>query len=221
MHRIRGKFTYANVAASLALFLVLAGGSAFAASHLGKESVGAKQLKKEAVTPAKLSKAAKASMTGATGPAGPAGVAGRNGADGQPGAATGADSVPATLPSGQTEKGPLWGEQFNSTVVPAGSLAARILISFPVPLSVAPTPNYVKKGAPTAACPGSVEEPTAAPGQFCVYEFSAPASKFDDFINPAREELSTVSRFGGIVLLKNSVSANVVQAFGSWAVTAP
>jgi hypothetical protein len=41
---------------SLALFLVLAGGSAFAASQLAKNSVGTKQLKKNAVTAAKLKK---------------------------------------------------------------------------------------------------------------------------------------------------------------------
>jgi hypothetical protein len=40
--------------ASLALFLVVAGGSALAAGQLGKNSVGSKQLKKNAVTAAKI-----------------------------------------------------------------------------------------------------------------------------------------------------------------------
>jgi hypothetical protein len=42
--------TYANVISTLCLFLLLSGGAAFAASQLGKNSVGPKQLKKNAVT---------------------------------------------------------------------------------------------------------------------------------------------------------------------------
>jgi Collagen triple helix repeat (20 copies) len=85
MHRIRGKLTYSNVVATLALFLVLAGGTAFAASQLEKESVGSRQLKKEAVTPPKLSQKAKAALTGPAGPAGPAGAKGATGAQGPKG----------------------------------------------------------------------------------------------------------------------------------------
>jgi hypothetical protein len=55
MHRIRKRLTYANVMSSIAVFLVL-GGAAFAASQLGKNSVGTKQLKKNAVNAAKLKK---------------------------------------------------------------------------------------------------------------------------------------------------------------------
>jgi hypothetical protein len=50
--RIPG-LTYANVIATLALFVAL-GGGAIAASTLGKNSVGPKQLKKNAVTTAKI-----------------------------------------------------------------------------------------------------------------------------------------------------------------------
>ncbi|HVO53631.1 MAG TPA: hypothetical protein VMT37_04375 [Solirubrobacterales bacterium] len=53
---------YANVIATLALFLVLAGGTAFAASKLAKGSVGTKQIKANAVTGAKIKKNA---VTGA------------------------------------------------------------------------------------------------------------------------------------------------------------
>jgi hypothetical protein len=52
--KIRSRLTYANVMASLAVFLVLGGGAAFAA--LGKNTVGTKQLKKNAVTTAKIKK---------------------------------------------------------------------------------------------------------------------------------------------------------------------
>ncbi len=79
MHLIRGKLTYSNVVSTLCLVLLLGGGTAYAAGQLGKESVGTKQLKKEAVTPAKLSKASKATLTG------PAGAAGPQGPKGDPG----------------------------------------------------------------------------------------------------------------------------------------
>jgi hypothetical protein len=50
----RKRLTYANVVSSIALFLVVAGGSAFAANQLGKNTVGSKQLKNNAVTSAKI-----------------------------------------------------------------------------------------------------------------------------------------------------------------------
>jgi len=56
MREKRKRFTYANVVATLALFLVVAGGSAFAASKLAKNSVGTNQLKKNSVTTAKIKK---------------------------------------------------------------------------------------------------------------------------------------------------------------------
>ncbi|HJZ36812.1 MAG TPA: hypothetical protein VJ204_11140, partial [Solirubrobacterales bacterium] len=86
MHRVRRQLTYSNVVATTALFLVLAGGSAFAATQiLPKNSVGAGQIKKGAVTPAKLAPAAKTTLTGpkgATGPQGPKGDTGSAGPSG-------------------------------------------------------------------------------------------------------------------------------------------
>jgi hypothetical protein len=68
--RVRGRLTYANVTATLALFVAL-GGTGYAAATLQKNSVGAKQLKNGAVTTSKLhqgavtaSKVAKNSLTG-------------------------------------------------------------------------------------------------------------------------------------------------------------
>jgi hypothetical protein len=93
MKRLHRKLTYANVMSSVAVFLVLAGGTAFAATELlPNNSVGSKQIKKEAVTPAKLSKAAKSTLTGpkgATGPQGPKGDTGPKGDRGETGPSTG------------------------------------------------------------------------------------------------------------------------------------
>jgi cytoskeletal protein RodZ len=62
MKSVRKRLTYANVMSSIAVFLVVAGGSAFAATQLGKNTVGTKQLKNNAVTAAKIKNGA---VTGA------------------------------------------------------------------------------------------------------------------------------------------------------------
>ncbi len=55
---MRKRLTYANVMSTLAVFLVLGGGAAFAAGQLAKNSVGTRQLKPNAVTAAKLKRSA-------------------------------------------------------------------------------------------------------------------------------------------------------------------
>jgi hypothetical protein len=55
--RFRPKLSYANVMATIAVFIAL-GGASYAALKLPKNSVGAKQLKKNAVTTAKIKKEA-------------------------------------------------------------------------------------------------------------------------------------------------------------------
>jgi hypothetical protein len=87
MRSSRPRFTYATVVSTLCLCLLVGGGTAFAATQiLPKNSVGAKQLRKGAVTPAKLSKSAKTTMTGSQGPQGLQGIQGSKGERGEPGA---------------------------------------------------------------------------------------------------------------------------------------
>jgi hypothetical protein len=52
--QIHRRLTYANVMSSIAVFLVLGGATAFAATELVKNSVGTKQLKNNAVNSAKV-----------------------------------------------------------------------------------------------------------------------------------------------------------------------
>jgi hypothetical protein len=54
MQRILGRLTYANVMATIAVFIAL-GGAGYAATRLPKNSVGTKQIKNGAVTGAKIS----------------------------------------------------------------------------------------------------------------------------------------------------------------------
>jgi hypothetical protein len=104
MGRLR-HLSYANVMASIAVFIAL-GGAGYAAVKLPKSSVGARQLKKGAVTPAKLSKASKNTLRGRTGPRGPAGPKGDSGAAGQPGPqGPGAVSFEYEVPTANTFQG--------------------------------------------------------------------------------------------------------------------
>jgi hypothetical protein len=86
MQRLRKKLTYANVISTLCLVLLVGGGSAYAATQLAKNSVGTRQIKREAVTPAKLSKATKAALAGTPGRVGPQGAKGARGEKGEKGA---------------------------------------------------------------------------------------------------------------------------------------
>jgi hypothetical protein len=56
LHQFKKRLTYANVMSSIAVFFVLGGATAFAATQLAKNSVGTKQLKANAVSTAKLKK---------------------------------------------------------------------------------------------------------------------------------------------------------------------
>jgi hypothetical protein len=79
MHQLRKRLTYANVMSSIAVFLVLGGATAFAASQFEKESVGTSALKKEAVNLSKIKQKTKEWLKGATGPKGATGAAGATG----------------------------------------------------------------------------------------------------------------------------------------------
>jgi hypothetical protein len=107
LKKLKAKLTYANVMATVAVFLVVGGGTAFAASQmLPKNSVGTQQIKNAAVTPAKLSARAKAAMTGPAGPKGATGAKGATGPAGAKGATGPAGARGATGPQGpKGEKG--------------------------------------------------------------------------------------------------------------------
>jgi hypothetical protein len=89
--RVRPRLTYANVIASLALFIALGGGS-YAALQVPKGSVGTQQLKRNAVTSPKVKPGSllvsdfRASQRSQLrGPAGPEGLQGPRGATGPEG----------------------------------------------------------------------------------------------------------------------------------------
>lgn len=97
MRRITRRISYANVTASLALFLAL-GGISWAATTLPRDSVGAKQIRIGAVGSSEVKDGAlkpsdfaagalPAGPQGPTGPTGPTGAQGATGPKGEPGTA--------------------------------------------------------------------------------------------------------------------------------------
>ena len=127
MDFLRRHLTYANVVASLALFLAL-GGAAFAATQLPRNSVGTGQLKPEAVTAGKIAKKTRHQLMGATGPQGPratgkTGKAGSKGATGARGATGAKGDIGARGPTGPAgaDAGPaLEVFRISSLTLPAG-----------------------------------------------------------------------------------------------------
>lgn len=108
LRRIRSRLSYANVVATMALFIAL-GGVSYAAVKLPANSVGTTQLKSNAVTGAKVKDR---SLTAADfkgsvqGPAGPAGAQGAPGKDATAaaiadGSLSGAKLVAAAVKAGQ------------------------------------------------------------------------------------------------------------------------
>jgi hypothetical protein len=109
---------------------------------------------------------------GLAGPAGPRGLQGPTGPQGPAGAqgpGSTAGVVSGFLPAGVTLRG-----VFNlDTVATVPDQINGGAISFNVSLANVPAVSISRVGgAPTAACPGSVSAPAAAPGNLCIYELT-------------------------------------------------
>jgi hypothetical protein len=209
MQRIRSRLTYANAMATVAVFVAL-GGVGYAAAKLPRNSVGARQLKKEAVTPAKLSLKSKATLTGpagrtgATGPRGPEGPRGLRGEKGETGNPGSSALLSTELKRDLTLRG-----RFNidELATQAGQIHGDS-ISFGFTLAAAPTVEKIGS-TPTANCPGNVEDPRAAPGFLCLYRQTESDVEFIGSIaTPFGANLSVVAKTPGRFFYE-----------GSWAVT--
>jgi len=205
----------ATVLASVALMAAL-GGTGYAAVVLPANSVGATQLKKDAVTSLKVKDgsllaadfkagqmpAGPAGPAGSTGPAGPTGSAGATGPAGPAG------PFPDALPSGKTIRGAF---NIGATATAVGALA-NTAISFIYTLAAAPTVKIVLQGtAAPAQCPGNATLPQAQAGFLCIYEESR--------TNTAGVTLNAVNRSGATIFV-NSTAAGGFFSYGTWAATA-
>ncbi len=213
LSRLRGRLTYANVIATIALFAAL-GGTSYAALRLPKNSVGSKQIRKNAVTSAKVKAGSlltsdfKASQR--RGLRGPAGAAGKQGGQGVPGPVTG------NLPSGATVRG-VYNLDFVATTldqIQGGS------ISFGLRLPRKPTVSFVAvDGLPTSNCPGTPTTPEAAPGVLCIYKV---AENNTGIFAVCDQDCNTgVAERDGALIYMHAVTGTRAFASGAWAVRAP
>jgi hypothetical protein len=221
----------ALVISLIALFVAL-GGTGYAALSLPKNSVGTKQLKKNAVTGSKIkknavtgSKVKNHSLTGADINLGALGTvpsasnaAHANAADSAStaGSAANATGVAGPLASGQT----LIGYVDSAGRVDPGAIAPETSISFQIPLAAAPALHIIPVGGPsTGPCPGTATNPSAAPGNLCIYE-STLVGTTGFFLPDGANPVSGPTRFGLPGLIGASGSGDYI-ARGAWAVTAP
>jgi len=181
---------------AFALGLVVATAGTATATRL----ITGKQIKDGTVSIKDLTKGVRAQLgkAGTPGVKGDQGPPGKDGEQGPPG------PFADTLPSGKTLKGALY---LTSSITS---------YDFAFSLPSAPTVTVVAFGTPPSdACPGSVTDPEASPGNLCVYKASGSASgacvfATDDIASTCTS--ATRYGFGG---------SSAGQVSGQWAVTAP
>ncbi len=219
-----------NLVAYVALFVALGGTSAYAAGALQKNSVGAKQLKRNAVTTKKVKDgsllaadfapgqlpAGQRGQAGPQGERGPQGEQGKEGNEGKEGkaGASGFSVLDGPPPSGTTMSG-----YFGDQMPLAAGKQFQMGISFPIPLAGSQPAAVVfapgVSGATTdPTCTGSHNEPTAPPGKVCVYGKGASGS--------GTPSIGNVSPWGfGITVPSSGGNPDFVSFMGVWAYTAP
>jgi hypothetical protein len=154
MTRIRPSLTYANVMATIAVFLAL-GGGAYAVTQLPKNSVGTKQIKNSAVNSAKVKDHALLAKDFKAGqlPSGPRGAQGLPGQTGPPGPTTSASASSGTdFPVPQS-----------NTIIATDPVQAQITTTFPSQLVATGTATL--KDTASETTPGDVN---------CVLSVDAP-----------------------------------------------
>jgi hypothetical protein len=205
----------ALVVATIALIVALAG-TGYAALKLPRNSVGTKQLKRDAVTSPKVKRGSLLASDFKAGQL-PKGEKGEKGEQGTPGTPGAPGPLLETLPSGKTLTGvySIVG-QADGGATPAGNA-----ISFAFPLASAPVAHMIGQGVtPPQECPGNAGNPSAAPGHLCVYE----AGKLNT--NGPPQECDPLSgcpatNRRGIGIQIFSMGVGTFNSSGTWAVTAP
>jgi hypothetical protein len=111
-----------------------------------------------------------------------------------------------------------WGVDFVATAVGQSGLAA---IQFAFTLASPPNPNFIT-GPPTANCPGTSENPTAAPGQLCVYRTESGNTSASGCLAKAGGTW-TCGEADKMGVTVSVVATGAGRTFdvGTWAVTAP
>jgi hypothetical protein len=225
-NRLRSRFSYANVMATFAVFMVL-GGSAYAAgaiitssSQIGAHVIAGRNVKRGTLKLANLTPGARLALKG------PQGEPGTPGAPGAPGASV----FDAAIPAGTTISG-AWGGRYIAPQL-AFNNSYLLSTSFPVKAPVSLTDAEVNvapnasAGDPDPSCTGSVDNPTAPAGKVCIYIGSSDNATVTGFklVSPGTSGTQPGDAYGFIVRIldKGTVgNAATTAAEGTWAYTAP
>jgi hypothetical protein len=230
LNRLRSKLTYANVVATVALFMVVTG-IGFAVAAIPKKSVGKKQLKNGAVSGKKIRKNAVTAPKIKSGAVGRSEIAsgavntGKISNKSVTRSKLGDDVTPLVGPlrTGQTLRGSF---DLGSAPGATGNESHDGYV-FQFPLNntpTAPTANVIDQvatpGATTANCPGvsggNAQTPNAAAGQLCIY-----ITGKTNLAAATPVELENVSRLGFGLIANSGALTTEYVATGFWAVTAP
>jgi|SRR5215218_7182015 len=195
-----------NLVGYVALFVAL-GGTSYAAIRLPADSVGTRQVKNNAITSGKVRDGALRTQDFATGtlrrgvrgPAGPAG------------------SLADGLPGGKTLRGRF--EAGDGSPPNAVNDVASEAISFGAQLPTAPPRTIVMNPPGPTQCPGTVADPKAAAGHFCIYVGDRTGIGTLDTLIDGGQIGGTTRQGAGVFVVSNTTG--VFGARGSWAVTAP
>jgi len=207
------------VVACTALLFAMTG-AGYAAGKLGPNTVGTKQLKKNAVISSKVKNRSLLAVDFKAGqvPKGAKGDPGAPGAPGAPGQQGPPGPFPDAFPAGKTLRGNYMTAGNN------GPSTNHSAYSFGFRLSAAPTVHYITVGTPPPAdCPGTVTNPQANPGHLCVFEvFAQNATAFRGVCDAetAGCPANSASREGFAVYAAIQTAGQGMYVFGSWAVTA-
>ncbi len=239
--RLRSKLTYANVMATIAVFLVVTG-VGFAVAALPKKSIGPKQLKngavhskqihRNAINASKIRRGAVGRSDLANGAVGSGKISNNavitkklaNGAVTRTKVDPGAIPFLGTLNSGDTLRGSF---NIGGGEGGVGAQTVRDGETFQFPLlaaPAAPTANVIDASVTTPAftssCSGlsggNAQTPAAASGQLCVY-ITFKSANFTSLAVDA----GSLTRLGFGLDADFSSGATTSQVIGQWAVTAP
>ena len=236
--RLGGRFRFVNVVVVFVLVFAMSGG-AFAASKFLITST--KQIKPSVLKQLQGKRGA-VGPVGAPGPQGPVGLRGEAGAPGVAGkegpAGTGKEgpagkegspwTAGGTLPSGKTEQG-----QWAISGSAAEHEIRYVAVSYPIPLSVEPVAHLIGPGEgagelkeasaiKSGECGGTVAEPSAGPGNLCI--FAKVFTNLTGFPFNAVQNAETGSPGAGkagAYLNLITLEAGAASGFGTWVVTAP
>jgi hypothetical protein len=227
--QLRRRFTYANVAMTVALVFAMTGGAYAAKKYLitSTKQISPNVLKTLAGKPGPAGAKGEAGAVGPQGPKGDAGAPGAQGPKGDAGAqgpkgdaGSQGSQGPAgptetTLPSGKTETG-TWST--NSINLPKAwaNVSYPLRLPFHPTRTAEPSTEYIPVGGTaTANCPGNAPEPLAVPGEVCFYAANEANVESEPSFLGVEDDLGAILNFSPVNEAERSF------AYGSWATTAP